>query len=242
MIETVLQDYWNDRAVIRREAARSGQADLTERLAWQDVLRRHIGAGRNLRVLDVGTGCSIIPAVMADMRHRCTGVDQSLGLIDIAKQRAVEAGHDKNEFLQSDVSALDFPNAAFAAVVAVNVVSQLAQPREALREWARVLRPGGKLVIVEDDRDSAEFPTFYKHQVRNSSSPLESHFQQALENVPLWMTRQNETEAFLGLNDWENIQSSHAMGQLSRSGRFGLKAYTVGYCLTSATKPGSIPL
>lgn len=241
MSQRILQDYWNDRSVIRREAARSGNASLAERLAWQDVIRRHMGSGRGLRVLDVGSGCGVLPQVIASMKHRFTAVDQSIGLLEVGRQRADEAKL-KGQFVQSDVAKLDFANAAFDVVTAVNVISTLSRPRAALAEWARVLKPGGHLILVEDDRTSAEFPAFHKHQLRNSPSPLEQAYQQTLETVPLWLAQPNEIEAVLKLDDWQDVVSHPALGQLVRRGRFGLTNYAVGYHVTAATKPGSIRL
>ncbi|HFC12331.1 MAG TPA: class I SAM-dependent methyltransferase [Anaerolineae bacterium] len=243
MSDTIVQDYWNERAVVRREAARSGAITFAERLAWRDVLRRHLdSAGKMVRILDVGCGCGVLPAIFVGRQYKYTGVDRSSGLLDVARQRAEEAGYAA-QFVESDVNKLDFPNAAFDAVIALNVLSLMARPRVALTEWARVLKPGGRLIVVEDDYASADFPPYQQHQIRTSDSPFEQAYQQTIATRPLWQATAGEIEKVMRLDDhWQTITQSAAMGQLLRKGRNGLTNYALGYQLITATKGGSISL
>ena len=73
----------------------------------------------------------------------------------ISATRAAAAGlSDRIEISVGDATALTFPDSAFDAAVSTQVIEYLADPDAALVELARVLRPGGRLVLVDTDFDS----------------------------------------------------------------------------------------
>ena len=242
MSKSILQSYWTDREIVRREAARSGNASLAERLAWKDVLRRHLPVGRGgMRVLDAGCGASILPSLLAGFRAKCTAVDRSQPLLDVLAQRAEEGGY-KLDLMQADVEAIELPNATFDAITAVNVLSIAERPREMLDEWMRLLAPNGTLLLIEDDRDSAEFPLYQKHQQQLSESILESAWLSSAEYLPLWNARSTEFEAVLTTAGWQDVSLTRALGQIARTGRYRWQDYSLGYQVISAKKGGSIPI
>lgn len=122
------------------------------------------------QLLDLGTGTGRHAAMAADYGAHVTGVDQSDGMLAVAKTRtqgrAVTIVH-------ADARRLPFPDESFDAVLAVTALCFAANPAEILAEAARVLRPGGRLVIGELNRWSvwALFrrlqglvrPTTYRH-------------------------------------------------------------------------------
>ena len=242
MSKSILQSYWTDREVVRREAARSGNASLAERLAWQDVLRRHLPVGRGgMRVLDAGCGAGVLPSVLAGYRAKCTAVDLSQPLLNVLSQRAEEGGY-KLDVMHGDVAALDLPNAMFDAITAVNVLSLAERPREMLAEWMRLLAPKGVLLLIEDDRDSAEFPLFQQHQLKQSESILEKAWRSSAEYLPLWNARSSEFETVLVSSGWHDVTPTRAAGQLARTGRVRRQTYSLGYQIITAKKGGSIPI
>lgn len=222
---------WEQADTVRQLAAQSGKISLVEELAWRDVLSRHFNTGmRTAHLLDVGTGTGWLPILLANRRLKTTGLDHSEPLLDIARQRAWEAKQNVT-FVTGSAENLQFPNAAFDILTAVNVLSALNDPRTAIQSWERVLKPGGRLIVVEDDRDSADYSIYLKANgiKRNHSAPLSDADAQKLVS-------------FLKLNDWENVQASKARGQLDRAGTHLLQKYALGYNLIVAEKVGSIPL
>ncbi len=97
------------------------------------------------KVLDVGCG----PGVLAqDMRERgCTywGIDISTRMLDVARSHFDK--DDRVHFLHGDAMRLDFPSCFFDAVLCLGVIDMLRDPRQAMREIIRVLKPGGTLII-----------------------------------------------------------------------------------------------
>ena len=100
------------------------------------------------RVLDVGVGTGLeLP--MFERNVRIVGVDLSEPMLDIARRRVAEKGLANVEDLRvMDAMNLEYPDAAFDAVVAPYVVTVVPDPRRTLEEMARVTRPGGEIVIV----------------------------------------------------------------------------------------------
>src|SRR6202167_4860619 len=100
------------------------------------------------RILEVGVGTGIsLPSYSTDVR--LYGVDISEPMLRKAQQRVDELGLKNVEALAvMDAEHLDFPDASFDVVVAQYVVTTVPNPEATLDEFARVLRPGGEIVLV----------------------------------------------------------------------------------------------
>ena len=100
------------------------------------------------RVLDVGVGTGLeLP--MFDSNVRLVGIDLSDPMLEIARYRVARKNLANVEDLRvMDAMNLEFEDGAFDAVVAPYVVTTVPDPRRTLEEMARVVRPGGEIVIV----------------------------------------------------------------------------------------------
>lgn len=108
-------------------------------------------AGQTL--LDIGCGPGTITLDLAERvaPGRVIGVDASAEVIGQAAALAAERGASTVEFRVGDAYALELPDASVDVVHAHQVLQHLARPVEALREWRRVLAPGGVLALREVD-------------------------------------------------------------------------------------------
>src|ERR1700761_7345763 len=100
------------------------------------------------RVLEVGVGTGIsLPLYSPNVR--IFGTDISEAMLNKAKQRVAE-GHLKNieGLAVMDAEKLEFPDNSFDVVMAQYVVTAVPNPEAALDEFARVVRPGGELIIL----------------------------------------------------------------------------------------------
>ena len=99
-----------------------------------DVLEVAVGSGRNLPFYPDGV--------------RLTGVDWSPAMLGIARERAAGLGREADLRL-GDAQALDFPDSSFDTVLCALGLCAIPDDRRAVTEMARVLRPGGRLLLVD---------------------------------------------------------------------------------------------
>ena len=110
------------------------------------------------RVLDVACGAGALVIEIAPRVERAVGVDISDGMLEIARSRLVAAGKDAPvadvEFLRGPSDALPFPDGSFTALVCTTALHHFPDPQGSIDEFARVLEPGGRLVIGDMGRDA----------------------------------------------------------------------------------------
>jgi phosphatidylethanolamine/phosphatidyl-N-methylethanolamine N-methyltransferase len=100
------------------------------------------------RVLEVGVGTGLsLPSYRADVS--VTGIDASAEMLDKARQRVSELGLRNVEALRlMDARALDFPDNSFDHISAMHIMSVVPEPERVMAEMARVLRPGGTVILT----------------------------------------------------------------------------------------------
>ena len=100
------------------------------------------------RILEVGIGTGI-SLQRYSARNRVVGIDLSPEMLRKARRRVTELLLANVEQLAvMDAENLSFPDASFDAVVASYVISTVPHPVVALNECARMLRPGGELILI----------------------------------------------------------------------------------------------
>jgi SAM-dependent methyltransferase len=132
-------------------------ASVVRTHAWRTVensaayLVPHLADGQ--QVLDIGSGPGTISIDLARRVRpgRVIGVDAAADIVEQAAGLAASAAVDNVEFRVGDAYALDFADASFDIVHAHQVLQHLARPVDALREFRRVLRPGGILAARDVD-------------------------------------------------------------------------------------------
>jgi ubiquinone/menaquinone biosynthesis C-methylase UbiE len=107
------------------------------------------------RVLDVGAGTGWLSEMLAERGFETSAVDLGLDSIRRAKKR-LEGKSAQPSFFEGDVYALPCRSGSFDACVAVEILEHLEKPADALLEIARVLRPGGFLVVATPFREKIE--------------------------------------------------------------------------------------
>lgn len=101
-------------------------------------------------VLDVATGTGDLALTLKRMRPdvEVIGADFAAPMLELARLKAAKRGADI-EFVQADGTALPFPYGHFDAVTIAYGLRNFADPDAGLREFRRVLKPGGRLAILE---------------------------------------------------------------------------------------------
>lgn len=108
-----------------------------------------LGPGPFGDILDIGTGTGRLLELMAPRAERAIGLDLSREMLALARANLDRAGLKNCSVRQGDLYALPFPAGSFDAVTLHQVLHFLEDPAAAVAEAARVLRPGGKLIVVD---------------------------------------------------------------------------------------------
>jgi FAD/FMN-containing dehydrogenase/SAM-dependent methyltransferase len=170
----------------------------TDPRAWADLAEAHnrplfeavldaaeINPGT--RLLDVGCGSGLTLKLAEERGAIPAGLDISPGLLQVAGQRLT--GTDLRE---GDMESLPYPDAAFDAVTGVNAFQFAGDPRRALREAARVTRPGGRVVASLFAAPERSQGTVV-HQAMSALIPPE----QAADHAPYALSAPGNLEAAL---------------------------------------------
>lgn len=128
-------------------------------LAVEDRFRGALGPFGAGRILDVACGPGAVTAAVARGAAHATGIDATPEMLAKAERRCREAGLSNVGFRPGDAENLPFEDGAFDAVVTRLSLHHFADPGRALGQMRRVLRPGGRLVVMDviadDDPDRA---------------------------------------------------------------------------------------
>ena len=120
---------------------------------WQRAFRSEAGIPAGARVVDVGCGTAELSLIMADMlgpKSTVVGVDISPGMLEVGRRKvAASPAAGRVELLEGDALALPFPDHSFDAAASAWVMRNVADLDRALAEMARVVRPGGRVAIME---------------------------------------------------------------------------------------------
>ncbi|MBM7503270.1 demethylmenaquinone methyltransferase [Agromyces aurantiacus] len=114
---------------------------------WRAATTRAVGAKPGERVLDVAAGTGTSSASLAKSGASIVAADFSPGMIEVGRRR--QATVPNLVFVEADAMALPFGDAEFDAVTISFGLRNVKDPKQALREFLRVTKPGGRLVVCE---------------------------------------------------------------------------------------------
>lgn len=99
------------------------------------------------RVVDLGSGTGLLSVSLAPFVREVVGIDRSDEMLEAATRRAT--GHENVIFQKGDLTELPLKTGTFDVALLSLVLHYLPEPLPALREAARILKPGGRLVLVD---------------------------------------------------------------------------------------------
>jgi SAM-dependent methyltransferase len=123
---------------------------------WHIPEAAPVARAKDLAVLEVGCGLGTDGAQFAKAGARYTGIDLTDAAVELAKRR-FELFDLPGTFRVADAERLDFPDSSFDLVYSHGVLHHTPDTAAAIREIHRVLRPGGKAVVMLYHRDSYNY-------------------------------------------------------------------------------------
>ena len=174
-----IKNYWTQRshsfAELRVRELNSVMADR-----WLREIAKHIPAGGQLRILDIGTGPGFFSIILAEAGYQVTAVDYTEAMLEEAKKNAGALAR-RITYCQMDASHLAFADETFDAVVSRNLTWNLEDPEQAYKEWMRVLKKGGILLNYDANWyhhlfDAEKREEYEKDRQMVTEAGLEDHY------------------------------------------------------------------
>jgi SAM-dependent methyltransferase len=129
-------------------------------------------------VLDVGSGPGLLATEVAatvGARGRVCGVDVSDSMLAVARARPVPAGAAPVEYRTAPAEHLPFPDASFDVAVSTQVLEYVPDVAAATAQLWRVLRPGGRLLVLDTEWDSIVWHSRDEARMRRVLAAWEEH-------------------------------------------------------------------
>lgn len=133
--------------------------------------RAALGAAAQGVVLDLACGPGVVTAAVAGAARKVTAFDATPAMLEKAKKRCAAAGLENVEFCHGDAAALPFADRSFDGVVTRLAIHHFSDPQRVLHEVARVLRPGGRLVVVDVVVSDHEGEAALQNAIENLRDP-----------------------------------------------------------------------
>src|SRR5215510_4261251 len=146
--------HWNRRAPSFDDDFGHSIRTTGERAAWDRILDLVLDGRARLEALDVGCGTGFLALELAARGHHVVGVDFAPAMIEEARRKAAVSGLSAR-FEEADAEQLPFAPRSFDLGISRHVLWTLPRPQAAIDEWTRVLRPDGRLAVVDGQFDTS---------------------------------------------------------------------------------------
>ncbi|TYC66782.1 methyltransferase domain-containing protein [Stappia sp. BW2] len=145
-----IKEYWGMRAETFDSQPGHEIFSTQEHTAWKNLFKKHLGPGNSRRVLDLASGTGVISHLLDDLNFNVTGMDWAEPMLAKAREKAKTRGR-AIRFLLGDAERTMEPSGSYDAITCRHLVWTLVDPASAFAEWHRVLKPEGRLLIVDGD-------------------------------------------------------------------------------------------
>ncbi|MBV7276215.1 class I SAM-dependent methyltransferase [Clostridium sp. PL3] len=147
LLQENIERYWtqssNNYSNIIKDELKSYRPDK-----WRSLILSQAPDKLVLDILDTGTGPGFFAIILSQAGHRVTGIDSAAGMLEKAQKNSARAGVCP-VFIRMDCHNLNFEDNSFDMIVSRNVTWTLHDPMNVYRQWQRILRPGGRLLIFD---------------------------------------------------------------------------------------------
>ena len=139
--------YWNTRAQgYSNTINEQFEGEIYE--YFNGYLRKCAPEGENIKCVDMGCGPGYFSILLAKMGYEVTAFDYSEGMLEKARENFAAKGVNPKT-VQGDVQNPPFEDESVDYIVSRNLIWNLEQPEQAYKEWIRILKPGGRILIFD---------------------------------------------------------------------------------------------
>lgn len=171
---------------------------------WQKQILSQVKTDQPLHILDTGCGPAFFTIILAQKGHIVTGIDGAEGMLERARAN-VQAAGVQAEILEMDCHQLEFTEDTFDLIVSRNVTHALRDHVQVYKEWQRVLKPGGVLLIFDANWHLIEQP-----------GPIHDQYIKDVRRcIELFGSDFNEHTDPDAVEDWE-FDETHLLGDTIR--------------------------
>jgi ubiquinone/menaquinone biosynthesis C-methylase UbiE len=142
-----IRQYWDEAAQEYDTFTDHGLLDSDVRAAWKDLLRTWLPTTPS-DVGDLACGTGTMSVLLAELGHQVRGIDLSGEMVARARAKTAPFGGAVQVEL-GDAGDPPWDEGSLDVVFARHILWTLPDPQDALRRWARLLRPGGRMVLIE---------------------------------------------------------------------------------------------
>ena len=184
---------------------------------WMTALRKAVAPHPGERILDLAAGTGASSAALAKGGAEVVACDLSEGMIEVGRER-----HPEIEFVHGNAMDLDFEDGSFDAVTISWGLRNIPDPQLALREMARVVRPRGRLVVLEfstpPSRVFRGMYNVYQSTVMPAIARLVSTnngaYDYLVESIRAWPA-QEELGRTIAANGWSEVEYRNLTGGIA---------------------------
>ncbi len=184
---------------------------------WMTALRKAVAPHPGERILDLAAGTGASSAALAKGGAEVVACDLSEGMIEVGRER-----HPEIEFVHGNAMDLDFEDGSFDAVTISWGLRNIPDPQLALREMARVVRPRGRLVVLEfstpPSRVFRGMYNVYQSTVMPAIARLVSTndgaYDYLVESIRAWPD-QEELGRMIAANGWSEVEYRNLTGGIA---------------------------
>ncbi len=182
---------------------------------WRKKAIRQLVSSHPKNILDVatGTGDFAITSYEILKPERITGIDISEGMLEIGRKKIEKAGLQQNiELLNGDSEAILFDDDTFDAVTVAFGVRNFENLEKGLEEIKRVLKPGGKLIVLECTKPSApvikQLYNFYMNTITPKIGKIIAKNNEAYQYLNDSVLQFPEKESFIHILNQSNYRNA----------------------------------
>lgn len=184
---------------------------------WVVALRKAVAPHPGERILDLAAGTGTSSAALAKGGAEVVACDLSEGMIEVGRQR-----HPEIEFVHGNAMDLDFEDGTFDAVTISWGLRNIPDPALALREMMRVVRPRGRLVVLEFSTPTSRvcrglynaYQSTVMPALARVASTNDGAYDYLVESIRQWPA-QEEVGRIIAANGWREVEYRNLTGGIA---------------------------